>query len=179
MLSDIRHSCRIERAMQSLTSPIVRSPAFFADAMLGRLARWLRMLGYDTAYEKVISDEALVARVLTEQRWLLTRDRYLVQRKVLRDRYTLIVSDHLQDQLRQLRSELHIKLDLRDRTASRCATCDHILLVIPHEKATLTVPAYVASSHSQFVQCPNCGRIYWPGTHWTHMLICLQELRAS
>lgn len=52
--------------MESLNSPIVRSPAFFADAMLGRLARALRMLGYDTSYEKVISDEALIARVVTE-----------------------------------------------------------------------------------------------------------------
>jgi uncharacterized protein len=69
--------------MESLNAQIVPSPTFFADAMLGRLARWLRMLGYDTAYEKVISDESLVARVLTEQRWLLTRDSYLVQRKVL------------------------------------------------------------------------------------------------
>ncbi len=165
--------------MESLNSPIAPSPAFFADAMLGRLARWLRMLGYDTAYEKVISDESLIARVLTEQRWLLTRDRYLVQRKVLRGRHTLIVSDHLQDQLRQLQSELYIKLDLSDKTASRCASCNNILKVIPHEKATLTVPAYVASLHPQFVQCPNCGRIYWPGTHWTHMLTRLQELRAS
>ena len=65
--------------MESLNAQIVPSPAFFADAMLGRLARWLRMLGYDTAYEKVISDEALISRVLTEQRWLLTRDSYLVQ----------------------------------------------------------------------------------------------------
>jgi uncharacterized protein with PIN domain len=158
---------------------IVPSPTFFADAMLGRLARWLRMLGYDTVYEKVISNESLVARVLTEQRWLLTRDRYLVQRKVLRGRHTLIVSDHLQDQLRQLQSELHLDLDLSDKTASRCAACNNILKPIPHEKATSTVPAYVASLHPRFVQCPNCGRIYWPGTHWTHMLARLQYLRAS
>jgi hypothetical protein len=165
--------------MESLNSPNVCPPAFFADAMLGRLARWLRMLGYDTAYDKVISDESLVARVLTEQRWLLTRDSYLVQRKVLRGRHTLIISDHLQDQLRQLRSELHIKFDLGDRTASRCAACNNILIVIPHEEAMLTVPAHVASLHPQFVQCTSCGRIYWPGTHWTHMLTRLQELRAS
>jgi hypothetical protein len=97
MLTDIRYSCGIECNMDSLNPPTAPSPAFFADAMLGRLARWLRMLGYDTAYEKVISDESLIARVLTEQRWLLTRDRYIVQRKVLRGRHTLIVSDHLQD----------------------------------------------------------------------------------
>jgi uncharacterized protein with PIN domain len=155
------------------------SRVFFADAMLGRLARWLRMLGYDTAYEKVISDESLGARVLTEQRWLLTRDSYLVQRKVLRGRYTLIVSDHLQDQLRQLRSELHLELDLGERTASRCAACNNILIVIPQEEATLTVPAYVASLHTRFVQCPNCGRIYWPGTHWTHMLTRLGSAGSS
>jgi uncharacterized protein with PIN domain len=158
---------------------IVPSTVFFADAMLGRLARWLRMLGYDTVYEKVISDESLVARVLTEQRWLLTRDSYLVQRKVLRGRHTLIVSDHLEDQLRQLRSELHLDLDLSDKTASRCAACNNILIVIPLEEAALTVPAYVASLHPRFVQCPNCGRIYWTGTHWTHMLARLQDLRAS
>lgn len=165
--------------MEFLNAQIVPSPVFFADAMLGRLARWLRMIGYDTGYEKVISDEALIARVVTEQRWLLTRDSYLVQRKVLRGRHTLIVSDQLPDQLRQLRSELHLNLDLSEKTASRCASCNNILKPIPHEKATSTVPAYVASLHSRFVQCPNCGRIYWPGSHWTHMLARLQELRAS
>ena len=66
--------------MKSLNAQIVPSTVFFADAMLGRLARWLRMLGYDTAYEKVISDGSLISRAVTEQRWLLTRDRYLVQR---------------------------------------------------------------------------------------------------
>ena len=165
--------------MQSLNAQIVPSPTFFADAMLGRLARWLRMLGYDTAYDKAISDESLIARVLIEQRWLLTRDRYLVQRKVLRGCHTLIVSDHLQDQLRQLQSELHLDLDLSDSTASRCAACNVLLRPIPHEEAAHAVPAYVASLHPQFVQCSSCGRIYWPGTHWTHMLARLQELRAS
>jgi uncharacterized protein with PIN domain len=165
--------------MESPQAQIVPSPVFFADAMLGRLARWLRMLGYDTAYDKVIADESLISRVLTEQRWLLTRDSYLVQRKVLRGRHTLIVSDHLQEQLQQLQSDLHIKLDLSDTTASRCAACNSILIVIPHEKATSTVPAYVARLHPRFVQCPNCERVYWPGTHWTHMLARLQALRAS
>lgn len=179
MFSEIRCSCRIEYGMESFDSPIVQPVAFFADAMLGRLARWLRMLGYDTSYEKVISYEALIARVLAEHRWLLTRDSYLIQRKVLRDRHTLIVSDHLQDQLRQLQSELHITFDLSDGTPSRCASCNKILTVIPYQKATPMVPAYVASVHPRFVQCPSCGQIYWPGSHWAQMLTRLHELRAS
>lgn len=165
--------------MEPLKAQIVPSTIFFADAMLGRLARWLRILGYDTAYEKDIPDGSLISRIVTEQRWLLTRDRYLVQRKVLRGRHTLIVSDHLQDQLQQLQSDLRLDLDLSEKTASRCASCNNILKPIPHEKATSTVPDYVASLHPLFVQCPNCGRIYWPGTHWTTMLARLQELRTS
>jgi len=148
--------------MSSLNAPIAPSPAFFADAMLGSLTRWLRTLGYDTAYEKTIADETLIERVLTEHRWLLTRDRNLVQRKVLRDRHTLIVSDQLQDQLRQLQLDLHITFDLSDDTVSRCASCNDILNPIPHEEAARKVPSYVASSHLRFVQCQNCGRIYWP-----------------
>lgn len=147
--------------------------------MLGRLARWLRMLGYDTAYEKVIADDALIERALTEHRWLLTRDGYLVQRKVLRGRHTLMVSDHLPDQLRQLRSELHMMFDLGERTASRCAECNVLLRPIPHAEAARAVPAYVASQHGTFAQCPRCERIYWPGTHWMHMRALLKELRAS
>jgi uncharacterized protein len=164
--------------MKSLKAQIVPSTVF-PDATLGRLARWLRMLGYDTAYEKVISDGSSISRAVTEQRWRLTRDRYLKQRKILRDRYTLVDSDHLQDQLRQLQSELHLNLDLNEKTASRCAACNNILKPIPHKTVSSTVPDYVASLHPQFVQCPNCGRIYWPGTHWTHRLARLQELRAS
>lgn len=178
-LAAINYSCGAQWAMSSLNAPIAPSPAFFADAMLGRLARWLRTLGYDTAYEKIITDETLIERVLTEHRWLLTRDRNLVQRKVLRDRHTLIISDHLQDQLRQLQSELHMTFDLTDNTASRCASCNDILTPIPHEEAARKVPSYVADLHPRFVRCQNCGRIYWPGTHWTHMLTRLHKLRTS
>ena len=152
---------------------IRRSFSHWLSSPMSCSAGWLAgsgYSGYDTAYEKAISDESLTSHVLTEHRWLLTRDRYLVQRKILRDRHTLIASDHLQEQLRQLQSELQIELNLGDRTASRCAACNNILIVISHEKATSTVPAYVASLHPRFVQCQNCGRVYWPGTHWTHML---------
>ncbi len=83
---------RIENGLMPSTH---RSVAFFADAMLGKLARWLRILGYDTAYERDVSDEELIERVGHEKRWLLTRDRYLAQRRLVRDRLTLLRADRV------------------------------------------------------------------------------------
>jgi uncharacterized protein with PIN domain len=151
--------------------------AFFADAMLGKLARWLRMLGYDTAYERNIDDADIVDRVLREDRWLLTRDRYLVERKILQGRYTLIHSDYLTDQLRQLQHELLVKLVVDNDTLCRCAECNHPLKMITPQEAAPRVPHFVARHHTEFASCPDCTRVYWPGTHWTHLQQQLQQLR--
>jgi len=152
---------------------------FIADAMLGRLARWLRILGYDTAYEKEISDEALVDRALREDRWLLTRDSHLVLRKLLRGRHTLIISDHLDEQLRQLRDERHLPLDLSVDRGYRCADCNQWLVMIPREEAVCKVPPLVAEQHYRFMQCRSCGRVYWPGMHWTNIRRQLAQLATE
>lgn len=151
--------------------------AFFADAMLGRLARWLRMLGYDTAYEKFIADDELAARVLAEDRWLLTRDRYLVRRRVLRGRHTLIADDHVQDQLRQLRRELHLRLSVGDQTAHRCADCNTALIPMSAAEAAPLIPPVVASQYPTFMCCPTCQRLFWPGTQWSSFLDRLARIR--
>ena len=147
--------------------------------MLGKLARWLRMLGYDTAYERNIADPDVVNRVLKEDRWLLARDRYLVKRKTLKDRCTLIRSDYLTDQLRQLRHELQVKLVVDDDTLCRCAECNHLLEMIPPSEAAFRVPRFVAKHFSDFASCPYCGRLYWSGTHWAHFQRQLQHLNNS
>lgn len=165
--------------MDSSTQLPVPPSRFFADAMLGKLARWLRILGYDTAYEKVIEDEQLVERVLGEGRWLLTRDGYLAKRKIVRGRHTLIVSDRLDDQLRQLKLALHLTLDLGEQTVSRCAECNRILEAVSQEEAECRVPPFVAATCSAFTRCRHCNRIYWPGTHWTNVLARLTQLRQE
>ena len=139
---------------------------FMADAMLGRLTRWLRILGYDTAYEKVIADEVLIERVVHENCWLLTRDGHLTQRKVLRGRHTLIVCDDLDGQLCQLHRDLKIDLDVNHQRGYRCADCNVVLVSISHRDAAPLVPLYVAQQYQEFLQCPRCRRIFWPGTHW-------------
>lgn len=155
--------------MGSPQEPAELVQRFIADAMLGRLARWLRILGYDTAYEKVITDDALVERVVREHPWLLTRDRRLALRKLLRGRYTLIISDHLDEQLRQLRDELHLPLDLWMDRGYRCAVCNQRLVVIPREEAISKVSPLVAEQHHRFMQCRCCGRVYWRGMHWANI----------
>lgn len=156
--------------------PVVR---FMADAMLGRLARWLRILGHDTAYEKVISDKALIDQALGENRWVLTRDGYLAQRKVLRGRHTLITSDQVQDQLRQLRRDLKIDLDMSHPRDYRCADCNVLLTSLSHDDAAPLVPRYVAQQYREFLQCPKCRRVFWPGTHWEDLLARLSTTRAE
>lgn len=164
----------------NLTQDVTGCPlVFFADVMLGKLARWLRMLGYDTAYERKIDDADLVNRVLQENRWLLTRDRYLVGRKILKGRHTLIHSDGFPDQLRQLQHELHIKLIVDADTVCRCAHCNQVLEPIASPQAAPYVPQYVAKHHVNFASCPNCRRLYWDGTHWADLQQRLQQLRRG
>jgi uncharacterized protein with PIN domain len=152
---------------------------FMADAMLGRLARWLRILGYDTAYEKVIADEVLIERVARENRWLLTRDGYLARRKVLRGRHTLLESDDLADQLRQLHQDLKIDLDMNRRREYRCADCNVALIPLSRDDARPLVPPFVAQQHREFLQCPHCRRVFWPGTHWHDLLGRLAAMTKS
>ncbi|MDP3089613.1 MAG: Mut7-C RNAse domain-containing protein [Nitrospira sp.] len=149
--------------MRQPNQPVIR---FMADAMLGRLARWLRILGYDTAYDKAITDEALVERALRENRWLLTRDRRLVLRKLLRGRHTLLAADDVDGQLRQLHRDLAIDLHLTHQRAYRCADCNVAITAISHDEAASLVPPFVAEQYRAFLQCPQCRRVFWPGTHW-------------
>lgn len=153
--------------------------AFFVDCMLGKLARWLRILGYDTAYEKYIRDDVMIHRVLDEERWLLTRDGYIAKRKVLRGQLTLLHSDDVREQLQQLVAEHQIVLALDPETPCRCAECNHMLKPISPEEAATKVPAIVFTMHQKFAQCPGCTRIYWPGTHWSGICRELDHLKTQ
>ena len=135
-----------------------------ADGMLGRLARWLRLLGYDTAYDNVADDLALARQARAEGRVLLTRDRELAARRGLRT--LLIHSETLEEQLQEVRQALgpppHPPL-------SRCTVCNVELSSVAPEDVAERVPPYVLRTQSRFRQCPRCGRVYWAGTHVREM----------
>ena len=146
--------------------------SFLADCNVGRLARWLRVLGYDAAYEVKIADPELVARALAEGRVLLTRDVDLTHRRVIANgtlRTVLLKSDRVEDQLRQVMEEVGLARAVDGDGLTRCLECNVELEAREKEQVADLLPPYVHATQRRFSQCPRCERVYWPGTHWDRM----------
>ena len=134
------------------------APRFAADAMLGRLARWLRALGYDTFYDIGVADPVLVRLAREEERLLLTRDRHLLRE--LRPQRSLEVRQD--DPLQQLREivltlQLHAPRDL----FTRCLLCNAELQQMDPAEAQPLLPAGVRELPGPVRRCPVCSRLYW------------------
>jgi uncharacterized protein with PIN domain len=142
--------------------------------MLGTLAKWLRILGYDTIYDHALDDHGLVRLARAEDRVLLTRDRELARRRGVR--VLLVESNHLDSQIDQVLSHFALK---PDRSFSRCPVCNELLEPIDRQNVLSRVPAYVARTHETFRCCPTCQRVYWRGTHWQRMDERLDELAGQ
>ena len=151
-------------------------PRFLADCNVGRLARWLRALGYDASYHARIEDSELVREAAAENRVVLTRDRDLTKRRVIQTgvvRAVLIRDDDVIAQLRQVFSELG--LELKD-ALTRCIECNSELESRAPAAVGERVPLYVRRTQSRYSECPECGRVYWAGTHWQRMQQVLAAL---
>lgn len=140
-------------------------PSFIADAMLGRLARSLRMLGLDVSYSPNIEDSELKATALRERRVILTRD-HEVARTGLPVDVVLIESDHVEEQLRQVASVF--TLPPASELFTRCLVCNVEVEETPREGVRDEVPPYVYETQRRFARCHSCGRIYWAATHVEH-----------
>lgn len=147
---------------------------FLADGMLGRLAKWLRILGFDTAYDPALDDYALLRLARAEGRILLTCDHELAHHRGARS--FLIESTDLVSQLRQVIYDLHLGLNA---IFSRCPVCNTLLEALGREAVRDRVPAHVLETHTEFYHCPHCDRIYWPGTHRARMLETLTRLSGQ
>jgi uncharacterized protein with PIN domain len=142
---------------------------FLADCNVGRLARWLRALGYDASYHPQIGDAELVREAAAESRVLLTRDRDLTKRRVIQTglvRAILIRDDDVTAQLRQVFAEL--SLELKD-SLTRCIECNSELQPREATNVAERVPLYVRKTQTRYSECPDCRRLYWAGTHWRRM----------
>lgn len=154
--------------------------AFIVDSNAGKLARWLRMMGYDTLFFNDIQDGRLVDIAMREGRVVVTRDTQIAKRRVAANgslRVILSREDDPKLQLVQVMKELN--LDCRETQFTRCLECNRQL--VPREKDDVKdlVPPYVFRTQTQYVQCPSCGRIYWQGTHWQRMRKALEEIVAA
>jgi uncharacterized protein len=149
-------------------------PRFLADHMVGRLATWLRVLGYDTEYAGNLSDAAIAGQAQREDRILLTRDRELARRKNIR--VLLIASEKVDEQLAQVVSAYGC---LRDEGEARCPVCNGALDDLAREEAQGRVPAHVYATQERFWLCRGCGRTYWQGTHWEAIQKRLDAVRHS
>jgi uncharacterized protein with PIN domain len=138
--------------------------------MLGTLAKWLRLLGYDTAYDNTATDPQLAHRARAEGRVLLTRDCELAGRRGLHA--LLIRSEVLEEQVREVQDMLGPP---PDPALSRCAVCNAALEHVSPGEVVDRVPPYVLRTQSEFRRCPGCGRVYWPGTHVEEMRGQLSE----
>ena len=153
--------------------PIV-SPegGFAADFMLGRLAKWLRIIGQDVIYGPHLTGYGLIRAARRENRLILTRDRCLKKKQP--PPLLFIDSDYYRDQLRQVVRACG--LELRKNPFTRCIECHTVLQSRSKETVKPLVPPYVYSTQEQFSWCPICRRVYWPATHHQRMLDELEKL---
>lgn len=144
---------------------------FIADAMLGRLATWLRLIGFDTLYFRHIEDSILLKISLQEDRMLLTRDTRLVKMRGV-GRFLLLDENDPFDQLATVMRSLSLSpVTGKDGETllSRCALCNGRLVPIAKEDAGGAVPEYVYSTCNGFKRCNGCHKLYWKGTHYTRL----------
>ncbi len=144
-----------------MSHELPHQPLFIADAMLGRLARWLRLLGFDTLYYKDIRNGDLLKVAIQEERLVLTRDSHFLNLRNF-DRLLIIHSDHPMEQVR----EVIISFKIMEFRPGRCPRCNGILDPVDR-KASIRdmVPEHVFFDRDSFQLCRSCGKVYWEGTH--------------
>ena len=151
-------------------------PRFVVDVNVGRLAKWLRVMGYDTLFPKENGDNQLVRIALMENRVLVTRDAEIARRPDDRTgqmEETLIEKDDLRSQLRQLVRDLELDLP---SGFSRCVRRNEPLRPIVKQDFVDRLPTYVVLTQPKFFECQECRRVYWPGTDWTNMMSELSQV---
>ena len=160
---------------QGNTAPFV-APAevrFLVDRMLGRLAKWLRIIGYDALYVRHLSPLGLLREARRQGRIVLTRDTRVARQRDAPP-FLIVRSDRFREQLREVIDAL--ALDPYGRLLTRCVECNRLLEGADKGAVKARVPAYVWETQERFFRCPGCERVYWGATHREHILRELKEV---
>lgn len=142
--------------------------------MLGTLAKWLRILGYDTLYVKNMEDDEIARIAKEEERILITRDKKLAP-KYKKSIY--LENNGLEKQLKKIFNELNLEVN-ESKILTRCIICNEKIKEIDKEMVKGKVPEHVYKTHDKFFICPKCKKIYWMGSHWENMKKFIKEINA-
>jgi len=130
--------------------------------MLGRLAKWLRILGYDTLFDPYVSSATIAKQAEEEHRIFITRDVKLTKHSDPIS-FFIVQSEDYREQLREVVG--HFKLDISSNLFTRCTICNKEILPVEKEAVKDRIPERSALNFEKFYQCPECKRVYWGGTH--------------
>ncbi|MCW4018382.1 MAG: Mut7-C RNAse domain-containing protein [Candidatus Bathyarchaeota archaeon] len=151
---------------------------FILDGMLGKLTRWLRMMGHDAKYSTA-DDAELLEIAKKEKRVLLTRDLALYQQAAAKGTEAYYVEASTEpERLAELAKRFGIRVEI-DLTQSRCPKCNTNLITAPKEEIADQVKKNTLLHYDEFWRCPNCGAVYWQGSHWTKIRATLEEAKEK
>lgn len=149
---------------------------FIADKMLGRLCKWLRILGYDCIYFTDREKIELIYSSLRDDRIILTRDSRLKEKKRLK--LLFIKSQFIKEQLEQVIKDLKLAIDI-DKVFSRCLICNREVKKINKESVKDRIPQYVYDTQESFSKCDFCDKVYWRGTHWDKIISDFKQIKQK
>jgi len=162
--------------VQHLRPKPLRKPKFVADVHLGRLNRYLRMMGLDVLYKNNFSDNEIVQLSLKERRAILTRDRGILKRNEVTHGYW-VRSTKVEEQVKEVIKRFDLQKEIKE--FSRCIECNELLKSIKKEIVINQLPPKVATSQNEFYCCPACNKIYWKGTHYLRMIKFIQSIKNN
>ena len=162
--------------IQHLRSKPLRQPKFICDVHLGRLARYLRMIGFDVYYKNDLSDEKIVKISSKGRRAILTRDIGLLKRNEVTHGY-YVRNTKVEEQVKEIMSRFDLQKSIKE--FSRCIECNEPLVTVEKNKILDELLPKVIQSQDEFYRCPSCKKIYWKGTHYQQMLSFIKSLKNN
>jgi len=152
---------------------------FLTDGMLGKLTRWLRMLGQDVEYKVAMEDEALIQKAKKTSRILVTRDLQLFQRAIARGAEAFLIegtdeAENLASLAERFKFELEIDLKI-----SRCPKCNTRIRSVRKDSVIDRIPETTSTYYNEFWECPSCKQVYWQGAHWKRIEETLRKARKA
>ena len=162
--------------IQHLRAKPLRKPKFVADVHLGRLTRYLRMMGVDVLYKNNFNDDEIVETSLKEKRAILTKDRGILKRGEVTHGYW-VRSTKVEEQVKEVLKRFDLQTEIKEFT--RCIECNELLRPIKKELIINLLPPKVAKTQNEFFECHACKKIYWKGTHYLRMLTFIQSIKNT